>query len=199
MFRLVETIKILNGIPMNLFWHKKRMQTSFINLFKTNQPFDPEGQIVVPEEFKTGLVKLRFIYNDHDFIQEYSHYLQKTVISLKVVEDNKISYPFKFADRANIEALKIKRGIYDDILIIKKGLVTDLSYANIVFFDGKKWYTPSSPLLRGTCRERLLFEGQISEVIIKPEDLSEFSSFRIINAMADFENQNPLEISNIHF
>jgi 4-amino-4-deoxychorismate lyase len=199
MSRLVETIKIVNGNPINLFWHQKRLEMSFINFYKSVLPFDLEEHIIVPEEFKAGITKLRFIYDDHNFTAEYSRYFPKPLTSLKIVEDDKVNYSFKFFDRTCFEYLQQKKGTCDDILIIKKGLVTDVSYANIVFQDDKNWYTPSKPLLNGTCRQRLLSEAKISEMLIKSEDLSKFSSFRIVNAMIDFENQKPIDISNIYF
>lgn len=199
MSRLVESIKIVNGIPMNLFWHQKRIELSFKNFYKSDLPFDLEELIIVPEEFKTGIAKLRFIYNDCDNNQEYSFYLSKSVNTLKIIEDDKVNYSFKFLDRSYLESLMGKRDKCDDILIVKNGLITDLSYANIVFYDGNEWFTPHKPLLRGTSRERLLCTGKLSEMMTKPEDLPKFSSFRIINAMIDFENQKPLDISNIYF
>ena len=59
-----------------------------------------------------------------------------------------------------------KKGDCDDILIIRNGLITDMSYANVAFFDGTQWLTPRIPLLAGTCRERLLETGPIREADI---------------------------------
>jgi branched-subunit amino acid aminotransferase/4-amino-4-deoxychorismate lyase len=35
-------------------------------------------------------------------------------------------------------------------------MVTDSSFANIVFKRGKKWYTPWAPLLKGTMRSKAI-------------------------------------------
>ena len=62
----------------------------------------------------------------------------------------------------------------DDILIVKRGMVTDSSYANIVFRRGKRWYTPWSALLKGTMRLNLLERNKIYEEEIRVEDLRIF-------------------------
>jgi 4-amino-4-deoxychorismate lyase len=83
--------------------------------------------------------------------------IRKGVIeSLKLVEDNTISYRHKYSDRSHLLELMNMRGDCDDILIVKDGYITDTSFSNIVFFDGDKWVTPARPLLRGTMRESLL-------------------------------------------
>ena len=76
-----------------------------------------------------------------------------------------------------------QRGSYDEIIIIKNGKVTDCSIGNLIFRQGKKWYTPDSPLLLGTQREKLLREGKIQETTIFQEDIINFDEIKIINAM----------------
>ena len=71
----------------------------------------------------------------------------------------------------------------DDILIVRRGLLTDTSIANIALFDGKDWFTPKLPLLRGTCRTALIDNGIIKEKDIRPEELSSYSFVRLFNAM----------------
>jgi len=75
----------------------------------------------------------------------------------------------------------------DDILIIKKGLVSDTSIANIAFYDGKLWFTPKAALLKGTCRTRLLLEGKIIEKEIRVEDIKKYKKIALMNAMIDFD------------
>ncbi len=70
---------------------------------------------------------------------------------------------------------------------MKNGFVTDTSYANIVFWDGGKWITPTSPLLHGTARDRLLDSNQITEAEIAIDDLKNYSKAKIINAMIDMD------------
>ncbi len=90
-----------------------------------------------------------------------------------------------------------EKGECDDILILKNGKVTDTSIANIVFFDGNKWYTPEFPLLNGTTRERLVSEKKIILRDITFKQIKSFEGFRLINSMIDFENQELININSI--
>ena len=81
--------------------------------------------------------------------------------------------------------LLAQKGNSDDILIVRDGLITDTSFSNIVFSDGDKWFTPEEPLLEGTTRNRLLAEAKIHTAPVRPGDLGQFNTFRLINAMMD--------------
>ena len=70
-------------------------------------------------------------------------------------------------------------------MIVRKGWITDSYYANVVFFDGKDWWTPERPLLEGTCRARLLANGIIKTTPLQVEDLKNFLGIKLINAMRD--------------
>ena len=87
---------------------------------------------------------------------EFEPYVRPAVRSLKVVLSDSISYGYKSADRSALDHLFQLRGECDDILIVKKGCVTDSYYANVAFWDGKHWFTPDTPLLPGTMRASLL-------------------------------------------
>jgi 4-amino-4-deoxychorismate lyase len=75
----------------------------------------------------------------------------------------------------------------DDILILQNGYLTDASYANLAFFDGKIWYTPRTPLLAGVRRQFLLDSGRIQTADIRKDDLPSFTSVSLINAMIDLD------------
>ena len=81
----------------------------------------------------------------------------------------------------------LKKKEADDILIIKNELVTDTSIANIAFFDGKKWLTPKTPLLKGVTRTRLLDNSEIFEADIHFRELKKYKKVALLNAMIDFD------------
>ncbi len=114
-----------------------------------------------------------------------------------MVEADDIDYSLKFADRSCLDELTSQRGIYDDILIIKDEMVTDSSFCNIVFFDGDRYITPSTPLLRGVARQRLLDLGVIEEREVRAVDIDKFVSFVLINAMRDFFSLPQIPVGNI--
>lgn len=198
MFPLVETIKVLNGKIYNLLYHQMRSEYSFEVYFQKKPFFLLQDVITIPEEFSEGLVKLRFLYSKNDYKLEFSHYKPRKINTLKVIKNDSIRYSLKFTDRLQINRLLKQKGNCDDILIVKNEFITDTSIANIVFYNGNEWVTPATPLLKGTCRDKLLKEGKIKEEIIKINDLHKFKSFYLINAMI-CGDLLPIPIENIHF
>ncbi len=196
MSQLIETIRLLDGQFNNLSFHEARMNNSLKQLYgktvKTNL-----YQYLTSMEFPSlGLYKCRILYDHQSRTTEFLPYTFKPITSLKLVEDNVNSYDHKYADRSFINKLMEKKGDCDDILIIKKGWITDSSYANIVFKREDKWYTPHSYLLKGTMRESLLQSGKVIEEEISVNDISNFQKFKLINAMLGFDGKE-YDISNI--
>ena len=100
-----------------------------------------------------------------------------------MVCNNQIKYDLKFCERTQIDKLFTCRGHCDDIRIVKNGMITHSSKANIIFFNGREWLTPKKTLLNGTCRQRLLEKKEIKEIEINVNDLKSFQGFKLINAM----------------
>jgi 4-amino-4-deoxychorismate lyase len=101
-----------------------------------------------------------------------------------LVEVNeKLDYHLKYADRSVLTSLSEKRGDCDEILIIQNGHVTDTSFSNVVFTDGKRFVTPDTYLLPGTMRANLLRSATIMESSIRVEDIKRYTHIALINAM----------------
>lgn len=196
---LLETIKCENGVLHHLKWHNARFNRSRKIYFGMNEVIDLAKIIEIPEQAKTGLFRCRVTYSAQMEKMEFSTHLYRKIKKLKLVEDNSIDYRFKYADRSHLQLLFEKRGDCDDILIIKNGFITDSYSANPVFFDGKNWWTPDTPLLPGTQRARLLYERKISACRITPDDLSEYKTVHLINAMQDLDSFPGIPIKNITY
>ena len=192
---LLETIRISDGTPQNLFLHEERMNLSRRKLFGSVSCICLAEHIHVPEDCLTGVYRCRVIYDESVVSVEFIPYQPAAVRTLKVVSADEIEYSLKYLDRTCLTGL-IDREVADDVLIIKNGFVTDTSYSNIVFTDGRQWITPDTPLLCGTMREKLLLEGTIREEGITVDDLGRFTDFRLINAMLGFDAPL-LPVSNI--
>ncbi|MBL7112351.1 MAG: aminotransferase class IV [Bacteroidales bacterium] len=187
----IETLKILDGKPVNLFWHNKRLARARRENYGIEEPLDLLDFIRVPDEFQSGIVKCRITYSETITGITFSHHTPRRVTNLKMVVDDHIDYTFKYADRQRLETLLRKQPEKNgDILIIKNGFVTDTSYSNIVFHDGSRWVTPDTPLLAGTQRDKLIHEGIISEASISPDDLKKFKKARLINALLEFDGMD---------
>ncbi len=196
---LLETIKLHNGKLFNLSFHNERMNRARIELFGETSIIDLEKILQVPIEKKAGLFKCRVTYNREISKIEWLEYVPQKIARVKTVECDEIDYSYKYADRKIFGLLKKKIDCRDneEILIIKNGVVTDTSFSNVVFFDGKNWFTPSVPLLKGTQREKLLRDKLIVEGEIKAEQLKKFVSFKLINAMLEFDSTPSLQIQLI--
>jgi len=184
---LIESIRLENGVFNNLAYHAKRMNHARLSLFPGVQEISLD-QVLANEKFPTqGLFKCRVVYDDKIKNIEYQPYTVKYITSLKLVHDDSVDYSFKYQNRESINKLFGKTESCDDVLIIKNGLVTDTSYANIVFKLVNEWLTPKTPLLMGTMRQYLLDAGMIHDAEIEINDIRKFESFKIINAMIGFE------------
>jgi len=144
-----------------------------------------------------GLYKLRLEYNNKVIKSEIVPYNVRPINSIRIVSADDVRYGKKFADRVGIRHCLEKKGGCDDILMIQRGHVTDTSYANVALFDGKHWYTPAWPLLRGTRREYLLEKGIIRPSVIRERDLPNFQSLRLMNAMLPWEEAPTVAVENL--
>ena len=196
---LFETIRIHNGVPENLHYHQARLNQAMQHFFEGVPPIELLHHIQVPAGCKQGIFKCRVTYGRQVTSVDFEAYTPKVISSLKLVEDNTIPYPHKFTDRSTLNALREMRGNCDEILIVKNGLITDTSFSNIVFSDGKSWFTPSKPLLPGTMRSFLLQRNFVSEAEIRPADLHRYTIARLINAMLPLETSKDIPVANIIF
>ncbi|HNW97641.1 MAG TPA: aminotransferase class IV [Bacteroidales bacterium] len=196
MYQLLETIKLEKGQVCNLRYHQRRVDDSRMILFNIKEQLDIEPAINVPLRARQGVYKCRIVYGKEINDIQYIPYLTKKIKSLQLVEDNEIDYKFKYANRECFDSL-LDDCIYDEILIIRNGFITDTSFSNIIFFDGNRWYTPASPLLKGTKRQQLLDEGKIFAEEIRPSDLKHFSKAMLINSMLDFNLKRMIPICDI--
>lgn len=195
---LFESIKLKDGEYFNLLYHEQRMNRSLKELCGLQVNIDLEEILRNAKTPQHGLYKCRILYNDQAKEIEFAPYQVRPVRTLRVIEDDRISYEFKFNDRKAINQLFELRNDCDDILIVKRGVVTDSSIANIIFKRNKTWYTPSNPLLKGTMRSKLLERKLIQEEEIPLVEISNFESFKLINAMLEFESSEQ-HVSNIVF
>jgi 4-amino-4-deoxychorismate lyase len=161
------------------------MQKARASLFGNGEKLNLKESILIPEVYKNGIIKCRIIYDQEIRQVEFNPYTVKPVNSLRLVRNDDIDYSFKYFDRKPLENLLNNKGSCDDVLIIRKGLITDTFYANVVFFDGFQYFTPAQPLLKGTKRQKLIDEGKIREDEIKVGDLVHFQEIHLINAMLD--------------
>ena len=185
MFPLFETIAIENGKPKNIEYHQARYERSLRAMYgkRVEQIHQLEWLIYPPPEMREGLVRCRIEYNNENCRVRYFRYHKRKIKTFKPVVCNTIDYALKYAGRTMLDELMKSKDDCDEIIIIKNGKVTDCSIGNLIFRLGDTWYTPDTPLLRGTQREFLLDQGKIVEREILAEEIDDFEEIRLINAL----------------
>jgi len=189
---LLETIRIEEGKIANLSYHQDRCDQSRQTLFKSADSLDLASMIQPPQ---TGLYRCRILYAEELHSVEYIPYVPKEINSFKIVPA-KIDYGLKYANRDALNVLLEDNKEVDEVIIEKEGYLTDITIANIAFYDGEQWFTPENPLLKGTMRAKLIGEGLLQTREIRKEDLNNYTQVALMNAMLGFKILNHF---NIHY
>ena len=187
--KYVETIKIEDGNVMNWDYHFERAKrTAGIEL----------SLPIVPDGVKQGVIKCRMVYDKEVELIEFLPYSIPVIQSLKIVNIDHYFYDKKYTERSLIADLYAQRNGCDDVLIAVNGVVTDTSFCNVVFQNDEGLFTPEHPLLQGTKRASLLDQKQITTRSIMIDDLPNYHSVQLINAMIDLDNPSTqIIIANI--
>ena len=198
MSRFIETIKLLNGKFYLLDYHQRRMDQTRVHFFKKTNGLDLKSYLVEMNVPAKGLFKCRIVYDEHLLAVEFLPYSIKPVRSLQIVQADSIQYSFKYEQRHSLTHLFEKRGSCDEIIIVKLNQVTDATYANLVFYNGNEWLTPTSYLLNGIMRQYLLDQEIIRSTKISLKDIPKFEKVKLINSMLGFEGAE-IPFSQIKF
>ena len=185
---LLETLRAADGVFDDLGPHLRRMIRSRLTLWGIRD--EPQLRLALETmnpQPGTGLWKIRVLYNREIRHVECQPYEPRIGQTAGLVDGGDIDYSHKWAERSKLDKLtKIAQNAGADIaLIVKNGLITDLSHANAAFFDGSVWWTPARPLLPGTRRERLLRTGRMKTADITPREITRFQLLSPINSMLD--------------
>jgi len=196
---LVESLKLKDGLIQNLEYHQERMNRSMDELFPDAPKMNLQSAIPIPENTTSGVFKVRVLYGRTIEKIEIEPYIFRIIQSLKVVHHESVDYHLKYTDRQILQELFAERENCDDIIIVKNGFVGDSFAANLLFFDGENWFTPTTPLLKGTKRQMLLDQGIIAEREISEADISNYQKVGLINAMIDFDEMPIVPVEQIKF
>ena len=131
---------------------------------------------------QAGVFRVKVVYGEGIIKVEVAPYEMTSIHTLTRIHSD-ILYDHKYTDRQALDDIYAQRGEADDVLIVKNGLVTDTTIANVAFFDGQRWLTPTQPLLKGTFRARLLDRGAIREAEIEISAIERFQHVAIMNAL----------------
>jgi 4-amino-4-deoxychorismate lyase len=192
-----ETICVRSRSFLNIESHDRRFNTTRRDLWGKEEHLPLEAAILIPDFISNASYKCRVVYGPDIESIEWEPYEARKISSIMLVDDDTISYAYKFRDRSRLQYLMESKRECDEILIVKNGLITDTSIANVALFDGYGWFTPDLPLLPGTQRALLLDQGIIKERRIHISDLPRYSKIKLFNAMNPWSEAPVLNCSSI--
>ncbi len=188
---LLESIRVDDGVVNNLELHQNRINISRFTLWGIQEELNINHAVQrIKPEPGSGIWKIRILYNRVIHHVECMPYKQASLKTASLVDGRGIDYTYKWADRMELEKLNqtARKAGADTALIISNGYVTDFTFANAAFFDGRLWWTPTQPLLMGTRRHHLLETGRIQTSYISPDDIPKYEKICPINAMLDLHD-----------
>ena len=192
-----ETICVENRQLKNLSYHEARLNKTRRELWGCTDQWDLAELLEIPASVDESIHKCRLAYDKTIDNVRWEPYSRRTIRKIQRVYHDEIDYQYKYDNRKDLNTLFTQRGDAEEILIIKKGLVTDSNFCNVAFFDGTHWLTPATPLLPGTQRAFLLDQGIIGPAEIRESDIAAFQKIRLFNAMVDWAHAATLDVSLI--
>ncbi len=209
MCRFIETICVVDGRPQALAYHRARVRDTVTAVQFSG--ITPESGAVAEAEAAADCLlqralkqntahsagrraKLRVAYRVDSAPAPSAVEIEQATLtpyrlpkirSLRLVDGGDIEYRLKYSDRSALERLYRRRGRCDDILIVRRGLLTDTFICNVGLYDGFRWQTPAGPLLAGTRRARLIDQGCIEPAAISAAGLGRYTQLALFNAMID--------------
>ena len=195
--QLLETIQVRDGQFQNIEYHNKRFNISRLELFGLAIFQCLENLIKIPSECSEGIFRCRVMYEREIQSVTFTPYIYKEIKTLKLVDIGDWDYSYKYADRNFMSNLLAENKDFDEVIMTQHGFITDCTIANLAFWDGSNWFTPSTPLLKGTKRQQLLDNQEIIETEIRIEDLSNYKNACLINVFRGLSNESLQPVSAI--
>lgn len=135
-----ETIKCEDYEIFNLEYHSKRVSNTVgLNLNLQEYIYPPTNE----------LLRCKLIYDESGVLEvDYFPYKKREINSFKLIFDDNIDYSKKYLNRDYLNNLFSKKENCDEVMIIKNGLISDTTIANIAIYLDGIWITPKKPLLK---------------------------------------------------
>ena len=178
-------------------WHNARVNRTLHELFGITSSFNLRKYITVPDQHRHGLVKCRVTY-DRSGIQDisYQSYSIRQVDNCAVTSiPQDITYHHKWIQRDTLDVIRAKVSTYDEVIMIRGGMVTDAYYYNIVIQENGLFYTPETHLLPGVMRAKLLAQEKIKVSQISINRLYAADAVYFINALTPL---GQLRVGNLY-
>ncbi|MBT3243254.1 MAG: hypothetical protein HN352_08890 [Bacteroidetes bacterium] len=197
MCRLLETIRVDNGTADNLEEHEERVTRAQEALFgvRSLRPLSELFHNNPPPDNR--LYKWRILYEKSLISMEYQVHTRPNITSLQIVHLPDVNYHHKYADRDFLNSARLRVPSGAEPLLVINGHITDTTFTNLAFHTGSEWITPVKPLLAGTRRAALIKQKIIVTASIREENIFNYLTIRLFNALLPWEEAIELPISAI--
>ncbi len=194
-----ETIKVVDGKPLFLEKHLKRLKSS-LKFFEIEKDIEEEKILEYIESSEEKNFALKLIVSDKNFIltSREDNYRKDNKKFKLIVSDvwrnssSKMIYHKSLSYYENImeHRWSLDKGYDSSLFINERGEVCETSFANIFFVRDGEIFTPviSSGLLKGTMRDFIIENYQVREEIIYLDDLKKFDEAFISNSLMGVRN-----------
>jgi 4-amino-4-deoxychorismate lyase len=210
--KFIETIRVENGAPVNIEAHLRRMRATVMEAYGAELSSSEISSEIVENRLKewasdatlrAATLKCRIIYDRVVESIAFDPYTPRQVRSLCLVEaPDDLDYHLKYQDRSRLTELQSQRGDCDEVIIVRRGVITDTSYSNLLIHSAKGLLTPASTLLNGTMRQYLINTKKVTPVELTPADILPdnplgITAVSLINAMLPLGRVAPVAVENI--
>ena len=188
---IFETIKTVNGAPIALARHMRRVVTSAkeLNLSIPDEESIRQelSQVLSAEKYPFGRLRLSFANNlfhiSHAEYEELENPSRVNFFSETV--SGSIHKRFPYNDRFAILEAARDEGFDDSILFNAKNEITETAVANLVFLINRSWVTPpiSAGLLPGVVRAVAIEECGIGVRAIHISEVPEIQSGFMLSSL----------------
>jgi len=192
---LLETFNIKNGQVLHLDFHQQRVDRSLFDLYQIDKGFSLINFFENQQLPSQGMFRGRLVYEEQIKSFEIIPYQEQFIKTFKLVDCGSYDYSYKWADRSFFADQKSKFPEVDEIIFYSNHTIQDCTIANLAFLKNGVWYTPKSPLLKGTTRERLLSTNQIQELDIFVHEIDQFDRICLINVFRELSLENSLSLA----
>ncbi len=179
---VLESICVLDGAPQLLDYHQRRVDRSLLS----GHLLDLTAALAELSLPPTGKHKLRLIYDRQGHVKQLEHelYAMRQLRALRLRElDCPFDYAIKWLDRRALDAYAEGLSSDEDVLLLREGFLVEGRYANLALLREGVWYTPQDCLLEGVQRAFLLDTGLLNRKRITIQQLGDYDSIALINAM----------------
>ncbi|MGP4076241.1 aminodeoxychorismate synthase component I [Halobacillus sp. K22] len=189
-FRLLETMKMEDGMIFLLPYHLKRVKSSGDYFgFKVDQDLLLQSLSKISSFHQEGVYKVRMLVDQEGEPEIECKQLSESPAVLNAeLADEPVDEQDPFLFHKTTHRKVYEKHQKENALVLlwnKQGELTEFTIANLVVKFNGEFFTPpiSCGLLSGTYRKQLVEEGRLKEKVLRKEELEKYQEIWMINSV----------------